>query len=98
MYKHALAGETAVTASVLGPVEVKLHNLQIDKAYVDVFYRSKSGLPTFNDRLRERIIKNTCESALLTTLHPRTSVQIQIHEMEDCGGVSCCLVNVLERD
>lgn len=70
-----------------GPIEVKLHHLQIDKAHVEVHYRSKSGLPTIADRLREQIIRNTCESALMTVLYPRSSIFIQIHEMEDAGGV-----------
>lgn len=65
-----------------------MHNLHIDKAYVEVFYRCKSGLPSVTDRLREKILRNTCETALLTVLYPRSAVTIQIHEMEDCGGVS----------
>lgn len=72
----------------MGPVEVKLHNLQIDKAYVDVLYRSKSGLPSAADKLREKIIMETCENALLTVLYPRTAIVIQIFEMDDGGGVS----------
>lgn len=81
-------GETAVTATVLGPIEVKMHNLQIDKAYVEVYYRCKSGMPTVADRLREKILRHTCETALLTVLYPRSAITLQIHEMEDCGGVS----------
>lgn len=80
-------------ASVNGPVEVKLQNLQIEKSSVEVFYRPKSGLPSVTDRLREQIIKNTCETALLVTLHPRTAISLQLQEMEDRGGVctiSCC--------
>lgn len=67
---------------------MKTHNLQIDKAYVEVLYRSKAGLPTIVDKLREQIIRETCESALLTVLYPRSSIFLQIHEMEDAGGVS----------
>lgn len=80
-------GETTVTASVLGPLEGKLHSLQIDKAYVEVYYRSKSGLPTASDKLREKIIRNTCETAILAVLYPRSGITIQIYEMEDGGGV-----------
>lgn len=83
---HVL-GETTVIASILGPTEGKLHSLQIDKAYVEAYYRSKSGLPTASDKLRERIIRNTCETALLAMLYPRTAITIQIFEMEDGGGV-----------
>lgn len=78
--------------TVNGPIEVKLHNLQIDKAYVEVYYRSKSGLPSIADKLREKIIRDTCESALLTVLYPRSSIFLQIHEMENAGGVSKCQI------
>lgn len=80
-------GDTAVTSTVTGPIEVKLHNLQIDKANVEVYYRSKSGLPSIADKLREKIVRNTCESALLAVLYPRSSIFLQIHEMENAGGV-----------
>lgn len=67
---------------------MKLHNLQIDKAHVEVYYRSKSGLPSIADKLREKIIRDTCESAILSVLYPRSSIFLQIHEMENAGGVS----------
>jgi exosome complex component RRP46 len=66
---------------------VKLQNLDIDKASIEVYYRPKAGLSSVTDRLKEKIIRNTCNSALLATLHPRTAVSIQIQEMEDRGGV-----------
>lgn len=74
-------------ASLYGPIEVKLQNLRIDKAHVEVYYRPKSGLPSVADRLREQIIRNSCETALLTVLHPRTAITIQLQEMEDREGV-----------
>lgn len=79
-------------ASVYGPIEVKLQNLRIDKAHVEVYYRPKSGLPSVGDRLREQIIRNTCETALLAVLYPRTAITIQLQEMEDNEGVRICLL------
>lgn len=84
---HIFSGDSAVTAAVNGPIEVKLHNLLIDKAHVEVYYRSKSGLPSIDDKLREKVVRDTCESALLTVLYPRSSIYLQIHEMENSGGV-----------
>lgn len=74
-------------ASVYGPIDVKIQNLRIDKAHVEVYYRPKSGLPSVGDRLREKIIRNTCETALLAVLYPRTAITIQLQEMEDNEGV-----------
>lgn len=81
-------GDTAMTATIIGPTEVKLHHLQIDKSYVDVLYHSKAGLVTVADKLREKIFKNTCETALLSILYPRSAIILQIFEMENGGGVS----------
>ena len=88
-------GGTCVLASMLGPVEVKLQNLNIDKAYVECIYRPKAGLPTIRDKMREAVIKDTCEAALLTVLHPRTMISVQLQELDDRGGVSYIKLNKL---
>lgn len=87
-YIRTHLGDTAVTATIIGPTEVKIHNLQIDKAYIDVLYHSKAGLVTVADKLREKIIKDTCETTLLAILYPRSAIILQIYEMENGGGVS----------
>lgn len=82
------AGDTAVTASIIGPTEAKLQNQQIEKANVEVYYRTKSGQPGQEEKLCEQTIRNTCEAILLTVLYPRSSIIVQIHEMSNAGGVS----------
>uniref|UniRef100_A0A1B6KD59 Uncharacterized protein n=1 Tax=Graphocephala atropunctata TaxID=36148 RepID=A0A1B6KD59_9HEMI len=86
-------GDTVFLAAVYGPVEVKLQKFQIDKASVEAVYKSKSGNTCVNDRMKENLVKNVCESALLTSLHPRTAINIVIQEMQDCGGGLACAVN-----
>ena len=91
-----ISGETVVLASVNGPIEVKLQNLVIEKAYVEVNFRSKSGMTSVYDRLREQIIKETCEGAILTALYPKTNISIQLQEMEDKSGVCyLCILCVI---
>lgn len=41
-----------------------------------------------HDRIKENFIRNICECALVTTLHPRTAINIITQEMQDSGGVS----------
>lgn len=89
-------GETTAAATINGPGEVKLQNLQIDKAHVEVLYRSKSGVPSITDKLRERIIRETCESAISSVLYPRSSIILQIHEIENTCGVSHSYENMPE--
>lgn len=86
-------GETVYLAAVYGPVEVKLQRIQIEKASVEAVYKPKSGQSAVQDRLKESIIKNTCEAALVSTLHPRTAINIILQEVQDCGGSLACAVN-----
>lgn len=40
-----------------------------------------------NDRLMELYVKDTCEAAILTMLHPVSTISINVQELQDCGGV-----------
>lgn len=39
-------------------------------------------------RYKENVIRQTCETAILGCLYPRTGITITIQELEDYGGVS----------
>jgi exosome complex component RRP46 len=82
-------GGSCCVASVNGPQEVSSANLDMNKAYVDVIYRPKSGLPGVNERYKEKLVKSLCETTIITQLYPRTQVTVQTQEMDDHGGVSC---------
>ncbi|XP_071453880.1 exosome complex component RRP46 [Hetaerina americana] len=86
-------GETAVAAAVYGPIEVKLNKLIIDRTSVETVYRPKTGQARVADKTRENLIGNTCSSAILTTLYPRTSVSIILQEMHNAGGLLACSIN-----
>lgn len=89
------SGETAVVASVNGPIEVKLQHMNVEKAHIDIYFKPRSGMGSVNDRLLENLIKNTYESAILTGLHPRTAISVQIQEMQDLGGLVACAINAV---
>ncbi|XP_067000732.1 exosome complex component RRP46 [Anabrus simplex] len=86
-------GNTAIIAAVYGPVEVKPQRILIDRASVEIFYRPKTGQPSVAERMRECLIRNTCETALLSTLYPRTAISVIVQEMQDSGGLLSCAVN-----
>ncbi|XP_058834511.1 exosome complex component RRP46 [Topomyia yanbarensis] len=88
-------GETAVIASVHGPAEVKMQHMNVEKAHVEIHFRPRSGLGSVNDRLLESLIRNTYESAILTGLHPRTAISVQIQEMQNLGGLVACAINAV---
>lgn len=84
----SVLGGSCCIASVNGPVEVNSANLDINKAYVEVIYRPKSGLPGVNERYKEKLVKSLCETSIITQLYPRTQITVQTQEMDDHGGVS----------
>lgn len=88
-----MQGETCVTSAVYGPTEVRMNKEILDKATVEVVYKSKSGLPGCAEKLFERIIRNTCETVILTSLHPRSSINIIVQEMQNSGSYLACCIN-----
>lgn len=84
-------GGSCCIASVNGPLEVSAANLDMNKAFVDVIYRPKSGLPGVNERYKEKLVKSLCETTISTILYPRTQITVQTQEMDDHGGVSWAL-------
>lgn len=87
-------GGSCCIASVNGPLEVSPANLDMNRAFVEVIYRPKSGLPGVNERYKEKIVKSLCESCIITQLYPRTQITVQTQEMDDHGGVSSDLNNI----
>lgn len=81
-----------------GPLEVSPAYLDMNKAYVEVLYRPKSGLPGVNERYKEKIVKSLCETCLITQLYPRTQITVQAQEMDDHGGVSVTFFVCLNID
>lgn len=77
-----------VLASVNGPLDIKMQNQNMDRATLEVLFLSKGGKPSVSDRYKENVIRQTCETAILGSLHPRTGIAVTVQEMEDCGGVS----------
>ncbi|XP_074648923.1 exosome complex component RRP46-like [Tubulanus polymorphus] len=86
-------GNTSVMAAVYGPTEVRPNKELIDKASVEVVYKPSVGLPGCAERLRECILRNTCETVILAGLHPRTSISIVLQILEDHGSLLACCIN-----
>ncbi|XP_015589164.1 exosome complex component RRP46 [Cephus cinctus] len=88
-----MQGDTAVVAGIYGPVEARVQKMMYDKASIEVVYTPIKGPPCVDDRMREQIIKETCEAALIATLHPGTAICINVQELQDSGGLLACTVN-----
>merc|ERR1719342_171412 len=86
-------GNTTVACSVYGPGEVRQARELIDRSLVEVCYKPRLGLPGVKDRDREETITRTCTAAVLTTLHPRTAVTVNLQEMQDGGCIVSTCIN-----
>lgn len=86
-------GDTTVTVGVYGPAEVKISKEIVDRATVEVVYKPRSGLPVCGDKLFERTIRNTCETIIMTALHPRSSIGLIVQEMQNSGSFLACCIN-----
>jgi len=86
-------GETAVIAAVYGPAEVLIRKELVDRATVELSYVRKSGLPACKDRAEESYLSGTCESVILSALHPRTCIRIILQELQNSGSLAACAVN-----
>ncbi|KAJ8925702.1 hypothetical protein NQ315_009549 [Exocentrus adspersus] len=86
-------GETVVMAGIYGPIEVKMQKMLIDKASVECNYRPKRGLPGVEDKLYESLIRNICDTALVTSLYPRSAILIALQEMHNSGQLISCAIN-----
>ncbi|XP_034938036.1 exosome complex component RRP46 [Chelonus insularis] len=84
---------TCTVTGVYGPIEVKLQKLMHDKASVEVIFTPVKGPPSIDNRVKELYIKETFESTLMVSLHPSTSISINVQEMEDSGGLLACSIN-----
>ena len=86
-------GDTCVLAAVYGPVEVKMSRELVDRASVDVVYKCKVGQSGCAEKFQERLVCNTCETVILTSLHPRTSINVILQEMQDSGSLLASSIN-----
>ncbi|KAI1293283.1 Exosome component 5 [Mortierella claussenii] len=80
-------GGSSVLCSVVGPAEVKIRDEKLDKATIEVVARPLVGLPSVKDKAREQAIRETLEPLILSSLHPRTLLQIVVQIMKDDGCI-----------
>lgn len=69
------------------------HKEIIDKALVEVHFEPRSGQSACSDRQIESFISELCKQTIITTMHPRTCLLINITELHDDGCVLASAIN-----
>ncbi|XP_029923202.1 exosome complex component RRP46 [Myripristis murdjan] len=88
-----MQGDTSVLAGVYGPAEVKVSKEIYDRATLEVVIQPKVGLSSVRERLQEQSVRETCEAALLASLHPRSSLTLVLQLLHDDGSLLSCYLN-----
>ncbi|XP_075892770.1 exosome complex component RRP46 [Nelusetta ayraudi] len=88
-----IQGDTSVLAGVYGPAEVKVSKEIYDRATLEVLVQPKVGLPTVRERSQEQCVRETCEAALLLSLHPRSSLTLVLQVLHDDGSLLSSFLN-----
>jgi len=88
-------GETSVACSVYGPGEAKLRQTEqvVDKAAVEVVLRPRVGMGQLEDKARESRLVSTLSSTILTVLHPRTAISINLQLQQEDGCTESACIN-----
>eukprot|EP01119_Soliformovum_irregulare_P015984 TRINITY_DN4585_c0_g1_i1.p1 TRINITY_DN4585_c0_g1~~TRINITY_DN4585_c0_g1_i1.p1 ORF type:complete len:181 (-),score=51.30 TRINITY_DN4585_c0_g1_i1:125-667(-) len=80
--------------AIYGPMEVQRQTKElIDRAYIEVIYKPRSGIASPADKEKEKYIKNCVEAAILSTLHPRTEISIVVQVLNEDGSIVSTAVN-----
>eukprot|EP00735_Rhodelphis_limneticus_P014048 TRINITY_DN8027_c0_g1::TRINITY_DN8027_c0_g1_i1::g.20140::m.20140 TRINITY_DN8027_c0_g1::TRINITY_DN8027_c0_g1_i1::g.20140 ORF type:complete len:244 (+),score=33.61,sp/Q9LX74/EXOS5_ARATH/43.27/2e-43,RNase_PH/PF01138.16/4.1e-28,RNase_PH_C/PF03725.10/0.087 TRINITY_DN8027_c0_g1_i1:69-800(+) len=78
--------KTSVIVAVYGPGDVKPWNEKLDRCVLEVNYKPVSGQPTSREKERELLIRRSLEDIILTSLHPRTQINVIVQEIMEDGS------------
>jgi len=80
-------GRTSVIVAVYGPIQVQARKEKIDRATVQVVFKSIYGQKTPFESEKASLIRQSLESIILVTQHPRTLISIIIQVVHDDGSL-----------
>ncbi|KAJ1512673.1 Exosome component 5 [Coelomomyces lativittatus] len=91
---HLPRRKTSVLCGTVGPTEVKVRDEKLGMATVDVLFKTQSGLSGTAEKRLELILKETIESLIITTLHPRSLIQLTFQCINNDGSLLSTSFNV----
>jgi len=98
-------GNSSVLVAVYGPTEVKYRDELLDRATLDVVFkqktrqtsRSRGSFSSFvaapKEKQFEYLIRNTLDAVIISTLHPRTAINVIIQVLQEDGSILSTAIN-----
>lgn len=88
-------GNTVVWVAVYGPGDLKSSRQLMDRAVVDVNFKTKIGTMVQNPAQvqQETFLRDVCSAAIQVRQFPRTQISLTIQELQTDGGVLATAVN-----
>jgi len=84
---------TSVMVSINGPLPVKQREEIIDRAFIEVIFKSVSGQATNFDTEKADLIRQCVEAVLITSLHPCTKITVVVQVLRDDGALLAAALN-----
>jgi ribonuclease PH len=76
-------------------MEVKIKDEKLDAAVIQVVFDPLVGSSCTQERVLERIIRETFEALILKHLHPRTCIRLTCQVISEDGSVSFTMADFL---
>lgn len=86
-------GKTSVMVAVFGPMQVPGRKEKPDRATVEVIFKSASGSSLHDESDLANLIRQSIETVIISTLHPRTLLRVVIQELHDDGALLAASIN-----
>ncbi len=83
---RVVVGGTRVMAAVYGPAEALQKDELIDKAAIEVLFKSHDGKQDDRYKEYEETVRNCVDAVALSSLHPRTAIRIVVQSITDDGS------------
>ncbi|KAH6562886.1 hypothetical protein BASA50_001653 [Batrachochytrium salamandrivorans] len=88
-------GDSNVLCSVYGPTAARARDERLDQACIQVVFNPVSGASGTQERMYERHVRQMVEALILTTLHPRTTIQITLQVLSNDGSILATAMNAV---
>ena len=75
-------GNSSVVIGVWGPVEARQSKEDPEKAVIETTVKACTGPGSPLDKMYEEALEQTCQQIILTSQHPRTSIQVYIYNVQ----------------